>query len=90
MDFVLEKRRFGKSIIAQNVGIMGIITITISISKFNGLKSIYQLPAIHLDAGSICFQPDSRLPISNFFIQREFINFRDWRRKSEIEINRKG
>ncbi|MFZ0930261.1 MAG: hypothetical protein WAN11_16765 [Syntrophobacteraceae bacterium] len=53
-DFVLEKRRFGKSTIAQNVGIMGISTIPISINKFNGLKAILQLHAI-LDAGSSCF-----------------------------------
>jgi hypothetical protein len=46
LDLVLEKRRLGKSTIAQNVGITGTIAITISISKFNGLKSIYQPPAI--------------------------------------------
>jgi hypothetical protein len=68
LDFVLEKRRLGKSTRAQNVGIMGMITITISISNFNGLKAIYQLPGIRLDAGLTCFQPDSRLPVSNFFI----------------------
>ncbi len=39
-DFVLEKRRFGKSRIAQNVGTIGRITITISTNKFNELKVI--------------------------------------------------
>jgi hypothetical protein len=68
LDFVLAKRRLGTSTRAQNVGIMGMITITISITKFNGLKAIYQLHAIRLDVGSSCFQPDSRLPVSYFFM----------------------
>jgi hypothetical protein len=88
LDFALQKRRLGKSTIAQNVGITGRITITASISKFNGLKVIYQLLAIRLDSGLNCFQPDNRLWTSNFFIQRGFINFRARRRKSEIGINR--
>ena len=87
-DFVLEKRRFGKSTIAQNVGIMGINAIPKSINKCNGLKAIRQLPAI-LDADLSRFEPGSRLPdSSSFFIQREFINFSAWRSKSEISINR--
>ena len=45
LDFVLEKRRFGKSTIAQKVGIMGMIIITININKFNVLKVILPAPA---------------------------------------------
>jgi hypothetical protein len=68
LDILLEKRRLGKSTRAQNVGIMGMSTITITITKFNGLRAIYQLHAIRLDAGLSCFQPDGRLPVSNSFI----------------------
>ncbi|MGA2735423.1 MAG: hypothetical protein ABSG35_22870 [Syntrophobacteraceae bacterium] len=50
LDFVLEKRRLGTSTIAHNVGITGMITITISISKFNGLKAIHQLSFCLLEA----------------------------------------
>jgi DNA-binding Xre family transcriptional regulator len=68
LDFVLVKRRLGKSTRAQKVGIIGMSTITISTIKFNGLKAICQLPAIRLDAGLSCFQPGSRLPVSYFFM----------------------
>jgi hypothetical protein len=50
LDFVLEKRRLGKSTIAHNVGITGMITITISINKFKGLKAIHQLSFCLLEA----------------------------------------
>jgi hypothetical protein len=35
LDFVLAKRRRGKSAMAQNVGTIGKISIAINISKFN-------------------------------------------------------
>jgi len=48
--FVLEKRRRGKSQMAQSVGTIGRITITATINKFNALKVIYKLPDISLNA----------------------------------------
>ncbi|MGD0397890.1 MAG: hypothetical protein ABSC04_03165 [Syntrophobacteraceae bacterium] len=51
LDFVLEKRRPGKSTIAHIVGITGMIIITISINNFNGLKAIHQLSFCLVEAG---------------------------------------
>ena len=46
LDFVLAKRRLGKSIMAQNVGITGTISIVINIIKFNWLTAIQQLHVV--------------------------------------------
>jgi hypothetical protein len=51
LDIVLEKRRLGKSTRAHNVGITGMISITIIIIKFNGLKAIHQPSFCLLEAG---------------------------------------
>ncbi|SPF35826.1 hypothetical protein SBDP1_1410014 [Syntrophobacter sp. SbD1] len=76
MDFVLEKRRLGKSIIAQYVGIKGRMTIAITISNFKGLKVIYRsMPFL------------DQLPASILTTGREFINFRTRCRKSQNGSN---
>jgi hypothetical protein len=78
LDFRLAKRRRGKSAMAQNVGIIGTISIAINTSKFSGSKLIRQL---HVNQALIsCLQPGKRRAAANF-IQLEFINFRVRRRK---------